>query len=198
MRNLKMQFMGLSLVCLAFVSLVLLSPDARGASQKPVKTVVNDTDFIEPPPQLASAFSEASAVALVRVVSRSSGVRTRPGYPDEIVTEYSVQVERVFKSAPKTIIAGSSDKVMVLGGDADRGDHIERQVQKRFPHLKNNARYVLFLRYVDSFGGWMVKWGPHGVYELDNKVVQTPGWSALSEYLARMTPEQLLSALGQL
>ena len=77
-----------------------------------------------------------------------------------VMTMYDIDVLTVYKASSFVASAGTSIQVRRLGGERDRGDHIEATVQADYPLFNRGERYILFLRQQE----WSDKVPYSGVY----------------------------------
>ena len=110
-------------------------------AQKPVITVPFHTDGGPSGRSLDELWGIADIVADATVSSDGEFVKSGSA----VLTRYVLQLNEVYKS-PADFQGGTTITVQMVGGDIDRGDHIERRVNKNFPPFVKGERYVLFLR----------------------------------------------------
>jgi hypothetical protein len=155
-------------------------PEAARLAGKPYAREFNLGSFMVAP-DLESLMKFSEVVVVAEVIAGHPSLSTDQMY---ISTVSSVRVTEQVKG---NVAAGSSLKVVVPGGKMTFPDGTSAETTTRdLEPLKPGSRYVLFLEsndkggqaeYVspEARGGYMLKLGPQGVFELGANTVKAQG-----------------------
>jgi hypothetical protein len=80
------------------------------------------------------------------------------------------------------------------GGERDRGTHIERVTQPKYPPFRVGQEYVLFLRRAGE-SMWWSAFGPDSAYRLSHGLVEAVGSSSIAVSQNGQTEEQFLQTI---
>jgi len=137
--------------CLWITLATVLTGAPITAAQKPVNESRVHLDTARPPAQIEDLFAQAGGVALVKLLSHN--VEERQGdarFPGLVLTRFDAQVIEPFKRDQGMPMTGGHIAIVVIGGDLDRGDHIERVIDADSNGLSNGRQYVVFVKWNQS------------------------------------------------
>jgi len=178
------------------------APDRASQEQrvKPIIENIIEISHAEPPPTLREVFAdpEVGAIARVTVTSRRAADRTFPGYvagvQKELVCEYELSVGDVFRPHAG-VQRGATIELLGTSAEMDRGDHIERTLDRAFPMLEVNHEYLLLLRWYERQSSWRVGYGPFGVWDLEGGMARCLKMSRLCRSLGGLAAADLFDQL---
>lgn len=168
-----------SLHWLAAVLLIVAPVGALDQVNKPVREVRTQPDHIAPLATLNETWLATDLIVRGRVLG-SGPMDKQIGSRGALVrTAQRVKVLDVFRAPQGT--DGEAGELIFLqsGGERDRPDHIQRVVREGFPLLQPGREYVLFLAKAEG-GAWGSAYGPDGVFENVNGMVQPFGGAETS------------------
>jgi len=142
---------------------------------------------------LEEAVHRADAVVVAMVVSMRNHQPTIAGA--SLYTAYGIQVMDTLKNHGQ--LSAEFD-VFRLGGDEDKGDHIRKIREHKFPDFKRGKRYVLFLNWNDVLDGYEPQYGANAVYEiLADGAVDTPGTAGFAQAQRGKKKDVLLASVRE-
>ena len=178
--------------------------------EKPPKPVKERTTHFDGGRAVPDTFEGLWSISSLIVDATISGSRpadtvlTSPSDGAETVTvqtAYRLKITEIFKDSLDATKGGAPIEVLQVGGDRDRGDHIESVSDPTAPKLRVGERYLFFLERARGAGAAkgtfrMATGGPDSVAVLaDDETVQNHGKSKVSEELGRYSRVELLHRL---
>ena len=171
----------------------------QAAGQKPVKVTPMHVENRNTAQTLEDLWAAASIVIEGVIVAEEPTDLVRGGVVTPH-TSFNVRVTEVFKPDKRVTQAGDLISVRRLGGDRDRGDHIERFVPDDFPQFRVGERYILFLRIhvlPNAVFYSTASLSAEAVFKLTGPAVESPGKRRISLELANRGPDGLRQLLRE-
>lgn len=111
-------------------------------------------------------------------------------------TAYSLKVNEVFRDTAGATLSDKRLEVIQIGGERDRGDHIESVTDPTFQRLRAHERFVFFLKPSPAGNGMSVMATADSAFALTNvATVDARGRSRLALQVERYTHEEFLTVL---
>jgi hypothetical protein len=113
-------------------------------------------------------------------------------------TSFDVRILEVFKGDARVTAPGGEVAVRRIGGDRDRGDHIERFVPDDYPQFQVGERYILFLSehiLPNEVFYSTANVSAEGVFKIIGPGIESRGRRPIALQLANMGPDSFRQAL---
>jgi hypothetical protein len=187
---------ALAIFALAVSTLPSSPPrDIRQAS-KPVKTYGIYTYFYGPPDSLAKMISDADAVVRGKIVGNAPRDLDLGDIPKaRVTTVYRFKVLEIIHALGGYNVDPTEIFVLREGGVRDRGDHLERVVEDRFPPFDQGHQYILFLRWDKTLNVWVPAFGPDSVLDIETGRVESPGSAKVTKEQKGRTATEVLERI---
>lgn len=176
--------------------LVALMMTAGAAyAQKPVEQATVSTRYKQPPSTPAGLYAVSDTVLVVRV-SRGRGLSSAMEQR-RVLTEVTATIVDVVKLNPQVGPIGSTVTFLIVGGEIDRGDHIERHVSTTQPPLIPGHEYLVALNWSPNEGNFVPSFGPGSVFEVLGGVVKPQAPTALASKVTDLSLSNLIVEMKQ-
>lgn len=181
--------------------LVAAASVACTSSAQGSKPIVEDrliVEFVAPPPTLNEMIFSADLVVVGRLTAAKPHDDDSPGIPHAwLKTLFTLKVRELLHVSPLVEVRDPNQiPIERKGGERDRGDHVERVIESRFPAFQVGEEYVLFLR---KFGDvWRAAYGPDSAFRISDGHVTALGSSAVARAQHGKTEEEFLRAIRNL
>ena len=164
---------------------------------KPVRHILNTGCRAgDPPTSIPEFVKRADAVAHIRVRQQRGGERRVPSdAQSHVITRNVVDVLAVFKPHALWPSASYRAEIRQVGGDLDRGDHIEVVRNICLDPLIVGREYVLALERSDWLGGWGVFFGAEGALLINGFELDPLGGGEFARYWRSQPVADLLARL---
>lgn len=154
------------LLVIAGLSFVAVSAASVRADQKPVEQRVSVVNSQQPPGTLAEMIASADAVVIARPTGKTRLRDWGNGLPVETI--YTFRIEDAIKFSPVIPAVGDTIEMDVLGGEKETSTRIVRDVIRGHGSVQPNARYLIFVRWVQNPAGERLVpcWGNAGIIDI--------------------------------
>jgi hypothetical protein len=161
-------------------------PAAQQQATKPVIVDSYGRFFRTPAETLAETILQADAVVRGRIVG------SKPDDRDQIVTAFRFKVIEVMHTSGGRVVNPSEIDILRGIGERDRGSHIERRVQERFPPFDTGHEYVMYLSWNSALNGWVPAFGPDSAIDITSGRVDSYGKAKITVEHKDKSPEHYL------
>jgi hypothetical protein len=158
-----------AICCIGAVALLVITAHA----QKPIREGVTSVLYKEPPSTLSGLYSTSDSVVVVRVTKTRGIDSLQPGLA--VMTEITGTITEVVKPSAQVGPVGSSVTFHIYGGEVDRGEYIERIIDKRQPQLVKGHDYLIAMTWNRSENAFFSAFGPGSIFEVAGETI-TPQW----------------------
>ena len=183
--------MKLTTATCGFVAVVLTATAVH--AQKPVRQGVTSVLYKEPPSTLSGLSTASESVVVVRVSATRGVESVQPGR--EVYTEVTGTIVEVVKPNPQVGPVGSSITFRIHGGEVDRGDYIERIVDKGQPALVSSHEYVVALTWSQHESSFFPAFGPGSIFEVTGNAVIPQRHTALAAGTTGLNRHQFITEM---
>jgi hypothetical protein len=115
--------------------------------------------------------------------------------PGRVLTEVTATVVDVVQPNPQVGPVGSDITFRIQGGEIDRGDYVERIVDKAQPSLVTGHEYVVALTWSRSENAFFPAFGPGSIFETMGDTVTPQRHTALAETAKGLSRDQFISEM---
>jgi hypothetical protein len=178
-----------AICCLA----ALVIPGVAAHAQKPIREGVTSVLYKEPPSTLSALFAASDSVVVVRVSSTRGVESVQQG--GSVLTEVTGTIVEVVKPNSQVGPVGSNLMFRIHGGEIDRGDYIERVLDKRQPRLLSGKEYVVALTWSRSENAFFPAFGPGSIFETIGDTVTPQRHTALAENTKGLSRHQFIAEM---
>ncbi|HZR22105.1 MAG TPA: hypothetical protein VFA59_00875 [Vicinamibacterales bacterium] len=156
----------ISVVIIAILFSSVSAQSSRAQQDKPIKHRAVHFEGLVIPEDLKQLSAASDAICVVRINNQAQADVFDPVYV--VGTKYGFTVEEIIKSDSRLLQIGAMSDVYRMGGDRDKGDHIDSVDERDFPRFVIGREYILFLRWMTRQSEYWIAGGSVGAFEVDD------------------------------